>query len=164
MSDLPTRIDHKLKEECFAIYKAEDVDDVKVKIIRIRKQFFTPVLDSFLTLNPRPGSIKAISYPDLREWQSDLEAAMNIHNAIESYAINYLDHELTAKYQPQAAFNPEEDKKIVGNTNIGEVTFKKVGSQTFVVHQMHILSGPQKRIFLCETALTPPPATERPVL
>src|SRR5690606_5205282 len=56
---IPTLIDHSLREESFAIFEEQYVDDLAVKINLIGKGIYATVSRTFLKLNPRiPAPIR----------------------------------------------------------------------------------------------------------
>ena len=78
--------------------------------------------------------------------------------------MEFLNHDLAEQYELDK-YDPETLKKILGNTNIGQVTFEKVGNETYVVHQLHLNSGdPKKKTFTRRTLLTPPSISKKPSL
>ena len=56
--------------------------------------------------------------------------------------------------------------KILGNTNVGQISFETEGDEMYVVHQLHLrVGGSQyKKSFTCRTSLSLPKLNEKPPL
>ncbi len=176
LSDIPTVIDFSLDEESFALYASADVDNQKIskEIERLREghrhaggEFPQPDfrIKSYVKLNPRPGSIKIFSCIDIKNFEFILNTGMTVNQTRARYLLQYLNHDLAEQYD-RSTYAPDILKKILGNTNVGQISFETEGDEMYVVHQLHLrVGGSQyKKSFTCRTSLSLPKLNEKPPL
>lgn len=171
LSRIVTWLDHEADQISYAVYPAQEVDHKKLREISMQQLAPTPetpvkpVLLSYFQLNPRNFVANLIiSFKDLKDQKYLLQDAMDLQSMEHSYTINYHNNQITNHYNYDDPFEPEEELKILSNSNIGEVTFEKIADTWKVVHQLHFEEFFQPQIFYCKAKLDPPTFNNKPII